>query len=96
MNPKAPNVELEVSTPPDIINKEIYYMDIPTNTPIYKADHSFFGYTTTWSSRPTYREKGTRFITTGEQAISLEAIIKYKIIGERGEGYVIDSNYIEH
>lgn len=96
MIPKAPSIELEVSTPPDIINKGIYYMDIPTNTPIYKVDHSFFGYTTTWSSRPTHRKNGTRFITTGERVISLEAIVKYRIIGERGNGYVIDSYYTEH
>lgn len=98
MIPTAPTsrVSQVLTPPPDVINKEIYYMDIPTNTPIYKSDHSLFGFTTAYSSRPTWKSSGTRFIKHGERTIALEALIKYEFNGDHGEGYVIHADYKEH
>ena len=84
---------------PDYINEEIYYLTINNGIPIYNENNKFIGYTGTYSTRPTYKESGSREICIdpeGKDHIGfLRGVILFKYNGSHGNGYTIKNYTID-
>ena len=96
--PLAPDTfNNEQMPPPDYINKEIYYCDIETGTPIYSSQQQLLGYAGIYSFRPNDVTSGARLIAFSLDDIekppskAIRGKILYQYIGNVGEGYMIDN-----